>query len=125
MINFAAQTRSEDDRSLLGVVDRYDQRAQATGSYIDYSYHMIIVRDDPDVLQAELPVLMERGISSCKLFMTYETMRLQDKELLDVMMEARKVGMTTVRMQWAVKLYGAEATAHTRGEWGYDRVVDG
>ncbi|KAJ7036620.1 putative aminohydrolase [Mycena alexandri] len=87
MVTFATQTRAEEDRSLLKVVEAYNARAQATGSYIDYAFHIIIVRDDKDILEEELPVLV---------FMTYETMRLQDYQLLDVMLAALKNSITTM-----------------------------
>ncbi|KAJ7653054.1 putative aminohydrolase [Mycena polygramma] len=97
MITFAAQSRREEDRSLLKVVEAYSARAEATGSYIDYAFHVIIARDDPDVLETEMPVLVEKwGITSCKLFMTYEAMRLQDYQLLDVMLAALKNSITTM-----------------------------
>ncbi|KAJ7483440.1 putative aminohydrolase [Mycena latifolia] len=97
IITFATQTRAEEDRSLLKVVEAYNARAEATGSYIDYAFHIIIVRDDKDVLETELPVLVEKwGITSCKLFMTYETMRLQDYQLLDVMLAALNNSITTM-----------------------------
>jgi hypothetical protein len=58
---------------------------------------VIIVRDDEDVLRDELKVLVEEwGVTSCKVFMTYEAMRLGDGELLDVMLACRKEGVTTV-----------------------------
>ncbi|KAJ6504502.1 putative aminohydrolase [Mycena vulgaris] len=97
IIAFATQTRAEEDRSLLKVVEAYNSCAEATGSYIDYAFHIIIVRDDKDVLETELPVLVEKwGITSCKLFMTYDTMQLQDYQLLDVMLSALKNSITTM-----------------------------
>ena len=97
MITFATQTHAEEDKSLLDVVKAYNARAETTGSYIDYGFHIIIVRNDKDVLQKEMPILMnEWGISSCKLFLTYETQRLTDAQLLDVMYEAKQNAMTTV-----------------------------
>ena len=97
MITFATQTRSAEDRSLIKVVNAYNARAEATKSYIDYGFHIIIVRNDADVLENELPVLVKDwGITSCKLFMTYESQRLADSQLLDVMVAARKNSITTV-----------------------------
>jgi dihydropyrimidinase len=102
MITFATQTRAEADRSLIGVVERYSKRAEATGSYNDYAFHVIVVRNDADVLENELPVLVKDwGVTSCKLFLTYETQRLSDKQLLDVMFAAKKNSITTVgRLFW-------------------------
>lgn len=97
VITFATQTRAEEDRSLIKVVEAYNARAESTGSYVDYGFHIIIVRNDADVLEKELPVLIKDwGISSCKLFLTYETQRLTDSQLLDVMFAARKHSITTV-----------------------------
>lgn len=97
IITFATQTREEEDRSLLKVAERYNARAEETGSYVDYGFHIIIVRNDADILQNELPVLMKDwGISSCKLFLTYATQRLSDSQMLDVMFAARKNSITTV-----------------------------
>lgn len=98
VITFATQTRADEDRSLIKVVEAYNARAEATGSYVDYGFHVIIVRNDADVLERELPILVKDwGISSCKLFMTYESQRLSDTQLLDVMVAARKNSVTTVR----------------------------
>jgi len=103
MITFATQTRAEEDRSLLKVVEEYNARAESTGSYIDYSFHIIIVRNDADVLENELPILVKDwGITSCKLFMTYEASRLVDSQLLDVMVVTRKNLVTTVCFSGAV-----------------------
>jgi dihydropyrimidinase len=97
IITFATQTREEEDRSLLKVAERYNARAEETGSYVDYGFHIIIVRNDADILQNELPVLIKDwGISSCKLFLTYATQRLTDSQMLDVMFAARKNSITTV-----------------------------
>jgi dihydropyrimidinase len=57
MISFAVQTR--DDKSLLAVVDAYNKRAEATGSYIDYGFHIICTRADRDILESEMPVLVK------------------------------------------------------------------
>ncbi|KAH0348249.1 dicarboxylic amino acid permease, partial [Aureobasidium melanogenum] len=96
MITFATQSRAEEDRSLLGVVEAYNARAEATGSYIDYGFHIIIVRNDADILEHELPMLVEDwGITSCKLFMTYESQRLTDSQLLDVMLASQRNEITT------------------------------
>lgn len=98
MITFAPQSRSESDRSLVGVLEAYKKRAESTGSYIDYGFHMIIVRNDEEILRDELPILVKDwGVTSCKVFMTYEAQRLSDKALLDVMWAAKKNGITTVR----------------------------
>ncbi|KAI5478105.1 aminohydrolase [Pseudohyphozyma bogoriensis] len=95
LVGFALQTRQ--DKSLLKVVEDYHQHAMATGTWADWGYHIIISRLDKEVIKAEFPVLVkEWGITSTKLFMTYDTLRLTDHELMIVMMEARKAGITTM-----------------------------
>ncbi|CAI7665099.1 unnamed protein product [Penicillium pancosmium] len=97
IITFATQTRKEEDRSLLKVVEAYNSRAEETGSYVDYGFHIIIVQNDADILENEMPILMnDWGISSCKLFLTYKTQCLTDSQLLDVMFAARKNAITTM-----------------------------
>lgn len=97
MIAFVNQRRDESDRSMLKLVSEYSAVAESTGSYVDYGFHMIIVRNDADVLEAEFPVLVkEWGITSCKLYMTYDALKLTDWQLLDVMSAARKTGIMTV-----------------------------
>jgi dihydropyrimidinase len=106
IITFATQTRKKEDRSLLNVVDKYNARAEETGSYVDYGFHVIIVRNDADILENELPLLIKDwGISSCKLFLTYETQRMTDSELLDVMFAARKNAITTACFTFIIKKY--------------------
>ncbi|EIN10308.1 aminohydrolase [Punctularia strigosozonata HHB-11173 SS5] len=95
MIPFAVQTRN--DKSMLAVVNAYSKKAQASGSYIDYGFHVICTRADKEVMKDEMPVLVKDwGITSVKLFMTYEAMRLSDSQLLDVMLEAKKNRITTM-----------------------------
>lgn len=82
---------------MLKVVEAYNTRAEETGSYVDYGFHIIIVRNDADILENEMPILMnDWGISSIKLFLTYKTQCLTDSQLLDVMFAARKNAITTV-----------------------------
>ncbi|GAA6048769.1 hypothetical protein JCM3770_003956 [Rhodotorula araucariae] len=95
MVSFALQTR--EDESLLQVVEDYDHLAKETGCWIDYSYHIIISRLDKAILDAELPTLVAKwGITSCKLFMTYASLRLSDHDLMHVMLVARKHGVTVM-----------------------------
>ncbi|WWC96579.1 dihydropyrimidinase [Kwoniella sp. B9012] len=95
IIAFAQQNRS--DESLLKVVQNYHALSEKSGAYCDYGFHVIITRPDLQMLEKELPKLIEDwGITSCKLFMTYSSMQLSDNQLLDVMYETRKRFMTTM-----------------------------
>lgn len=124
IITFATQTRADEDRSLIKVVESYNARAEETGSYVDYGFHIIIVRNDADVLESELPVLInDWGISSCKLFLTYETQRLTDSQLLDVMWAARKNSITTVSKFLRRRRSKADFIDDSCREWGHDWVA--
>jgi dihydropyrimidinase len=56
----------------------------------------IIIAPEPARLIDDLPKRMAGGVSSCKLYMTYESLKLRDGELLDVMLTTRKHGFTTM-----------------------------
>lgn len=43
-----------------------------------------------------MPLLIQQGITSVKLYMTYEPLKLGDSELLNVLMSARELGFTTM-----------------------------
>ncbi|KEF63660.1 uncharacterized protein A1O9_01638 [Exophiala aquamarina CBS 119918] len=94
ILAFATQKR--DDTSLVPVVEEYHRRA-AGKSYVDYGFHLILTRPSEAILQDELPRLVsDEGISSVKLYMTYPAMKLQDGEMLEVLMRTRQLGMTAM-----------------------------
>ena len=67
--------------------------AKADGQcYVDVSFHMIIADPTPQVLGQELPSLVADGYSSFKIFMTYEGLALNDREILEVLAVARESG---------------------------------
>lgn len=74
--------------SLTAAVDDYHRRADGQ-SYIDYAFHLIVSDPTPAVLGQELPALIRRGHTSLKVYMTYDAMRLTDREILDVFDTAR------------------------------------
>ena len=88
VIPFAAQHRGD---SLRRTVDEYHGRA-GPKAVIDYGFHLIISDPTPEVLGQELPALIESGLTSFKVFMTYDLLRLDDRQMLDVMDTARREG---------------------------------
>jgi dihydropyrimidinase len=84
IIPFAAQHKGN---SLVAVVDDYAQRA-AEKAIIDYGFHLIISDPTPHALDVELPGLIARGITSFKVYMTYDMLKLDDSQLLDVLAAA-------------------------------------
>ncbi|MDH3030957.1 dihydropyrimidinase [Methylobacterium fujisawaense] len=83
---FALQPRGA---SLRGAVDAY--RARAEGQcHVDVAIHMIISDPTEAVLGQELPALVADGYTSFKVFMTYDDLVLNDRQLLDVFHVARR-----------------------------------
>ncbi len=88
VLPFALQQRGE---SLREVVKAY--HAQADGNcHADVSFHLIVTDPTPQVLGQELPALVADGYTSFKVFMTYENLRLNDREILDTLDVARDTG---------------------------------
>lgn len=86
VLSFAAQHRGD---SLRAVVADYHRRA-AAGAVVDYAFHLIVSDPRPEVLDVELPALIREGIRSFKVYMTYDMLRLDDGQLLDVMSVAQR-----------------------------------
>ena len=81
IIPFAAQHRGN---SIVTVVDDYARRA-AEKAVIDYGFHLIVADPNERALNEELPTMIRRGITSLKVYMTYDLLRLTDDQLLDVL----------------------------------------
>ena len=86
IVPFAAQHRGD---SIVAVVDDYAKRA-AEKAVIDYGFHLIISDPTPRALDEELPLMVKRGITSFKVYMTYELLRLNDAQMLDVLVAAER-----------------------------------
>lgn len=88
IIPFAAQHRG---LQLPQVVADYARRAQEK-AIIDYGFHLILANPDEITLREHLPQAIRDGITSLKVFMTYDTLKLDDYQLLDVMAVAGEHG---------------------------------
>ncbi|WP_337184028.1 dihydropyrimidinase [Shinella sp.] len=80
VIPFALQPRGT---SLRESVKEYHKEADGQ-SYCDYGFHLIVSDPTPTVLGQELPSLVAEGYTSFKVFMTYEDLVLNDRQILDV-----------------------------------------
>lgn len=88
VIPFAAQAKG---RSLRAAVDDYHRRADGKAA-IDYAFHLIVSDPSPQVLSEELPALIREGFTSFKVYMTYDDLKLTDRQILEVMEVARREG---------------------------------
>ncbi|WP_455816122.1 dihydropyrimidinase [Pseudomonas cerasi] len=91
VIPFAMQFKGQ---SLQDAVADYHQRA-AGKACIDYAFHLIMTDANPATI-AELPALVSQGYTSFKIYMTYETLKLSDLHILEVLDTARQLGAITM-----------------------------
>lgn len=110
-VPFAAQHRGE---SLKQVLRTYHDRA-GPKSVIDYSFHLIISDPTNEVLHEELPRAIEQGITSFKVYMTYDRLIVDDSQMLDILTVAKKHG--------ALTMIHAENNAMIK--WMSNRLVEG
>ncbi|MCZ8259514.1 MAG: dihydropyrimidinase [Beijerinckiaceae bacterium] len=86
VIAFAKQKKGS---SLRACVEAYHKKAEGK-ALIDYAFHLIVSDPTPSVLNQELPALFGDGCTSFKVFMTYDDLVLNDRQLLDVFAVARR-----------------------------------
>jgi len=92
ILSFAAQHRGD---SLEKVITDYHTRAKEK-AVIDYGFHLIISDPTEAVMEDELPELIRNGYTSFKVYMTYDALRLDDYQMLDVFALARREGALTM-----------------------------
>ena len=86
VVCFAGQ---EVGRSLGAVMQEY--RARAAGrAIIDYGFHPIICDPSEELLMRELPALIREGYPSFKVFMTYDNLKLSDRQILEALTVAKR-----------------------------------
>lgn len=88
VMSFAAQRKGDN---LHKVIDDYAQRAK-NKAVIDYAFHLIVSDPSEDVLNEQLPQVINKGVRSLKVYMTYELWKLNDYQLLDVLYSAGQHG---------------------------------
>jgi dihydropyrimidinase len=88
VVPFACQIQGQGVRA---AVDDYHRRA-AGKPVIDYAFHLIVSDPTPAVLHEELPALIRQGYTSFKIYMTYERLKLDDRQVIAVLALARREG---------------------------------
>lgn len=86
---------SQEKHNLSVFPEEYHKFAQ-NQSYYDYGFYLILTNPTPTIMKEEILKLIEMGITSAKLYITYQPMKLGDADLLSVMMSARSIGFTTM-----------------------------
>lgn len=89
VIDFAMQTRGESLSS--GIRDWMENRA-AGHSAVDYGFHITLVDLSPEVI-AEIPAVVEMGVTTIKCLMAYKgTVMVDDETLFRTLQVSRDVG---------------------------------
>ena len=88
VIPFALQHKGQ---SLRAAVSDYHARAEGK-CLIDYGFHLIVSDPNEQTLGQDLPALVNDGYTSFKVFMTYDDLKLNDREMLEVFDVARREG---------------------------------
>jgi len=88
VIPFACQQKGG---SLRAAVEDYHRRA-SNKPVIDYAFHLIVTDPTPDVLTHELPALIAEGYTSFKIYMTYDALKLADRQIIETLSLARREG---------------------------------
>lgn len=93
VLAFAIQPKGE--YNLQKVVDDYHKRA-SIGAYCDYGFHLIVSDPTVESLKQLPEIIANEGITSIKVYTTYPRYKLNDSQLLDILLETRKLEMTTM-----------------------------
>lgn len=86
-IDFATQNRGG---TLSEALRAWHEKADGR-SYADYGFHMAVT-DWNDAVKAELPDVFRAGVTSLKVYMAYDALRLQDDQVFDILREMKALG---------------------------------
>jgi dihydropyrimidinase len=109
-----------------------EYRRRAASAMIDYSFHQIISDPTDTVVNKEIPRLVAEGIRSLKVFLTYDSVHLDDRAFLRVLAAARRAGaLVTVHCEnyeainWrTAALLAAGRTAPKYHAWSRPAVIE-
>ncbi|MGB3313599.1 MAG: dihydropyrimidinase [Albidovulum sp.] len=108
VIPFACQRRGQSPADVLAA---YRKLAEGQAE-VDYAFHLIMTDPTAEAL-AGLPALANQGYTSIKIYMTYEALRLDDRQILDVLDAARREGLMVM----------IHAEGHDMIQWLTDRLI--
>ncbi|ADL03654.1 dihydropyrimidinase [[Clostridium] saccharolyticum WM1] len=87
IIDFATQYQGE---TLEKALENWHKKADGNAS-CDYGFHLAISDWNPSISK-ELEEIVENGVTSFKLYMTYDEMYLNDKKIYQVLKRLKEVG---------------------------------
>jgi len=88
VIPFACQNKGD---SMPAVVADYHRRAEGK-AVVDYAFHLIVSDPTEQLIARDLPRLVQEGYTSFKLYMTYDDLKLNDRQVLELLDLARRLG---------------------------------
>ena len=86
IIPFAYQSKGQ---SLRDAVNKYHKRAEGK-SLVDYAFHVILSDPAEKTMGQDFPALVADGYTSFKIYMTYDDVKLTDRQILDSLAAARR-----------------------------------
>ncbi|WWC93882.1 dihydropyrimidinase [Kwoniella sp. B9012] len=92
VIAFAVQAKG---KQVMPAIEAYYELSRDK-TYTDYSFHAIISDPTEDVVKTEIPKMVDFGVTSVKIYMTYPLLKLNDRQVLDILCAARRTGVTTM-----------------------------
>ena len=128
VVTFSAQFKGG---GVLQPLAEYRRRASA-GAMVDYAFHQIVTDPTDAVIHRELPEVVASGVRSLKVFLTYDASHLDDRQFLEVLSAARRLGcLVTVHCEnydaiaWrSAALLAAGKTAPKYHAWSRPAVVE-
>ena len=128
VVTFSTQFKGS---GVLAPLAEYRRRAEA-GAMVDYAFHQIVTDPTDQVIHHELPEAVASGVRSFKVFLTYDPLRLDDRQYLAVLAAARRLGcLVTVHCEnydaiaWrSAALLKDGRTAPRYHAWSRPRVVE-
>jgi len=87
VIDFACPNKGE---TLAYGLQLWQKKAEGK-AFCDYGFHMTI-DDWNDDIRAEIPAMLEAGIPTFKMYMTYPAMMIGDRDMFSALKELRKYG---------------------------------
>jgi dihydropyrimidinase len=127
VVSFSSQFKGH---GILAPLAEYRRRAQQ--AMVDYSFHQIITDASDEVIWKEIPQVVEQGIRSLKVFLTYDPLHLDDRAYLRVLAAARRAGaFVTVHCEnyeaigWRTEaLLAAGRTSPKYHSWSRPSIVE-
>lgn len=110
VLDFATQNKGE---TLCEALENWHKKADEVSS-CDYGFHMAIT-DWNEETKKEIPIMTKEGVTSYKLYMAYDALRVNDGEIFDVLKAVRQengiVGMHCENGDLVNKLVASEKAA--------------